>query len=159
LAIALIIIYLDAVQLAGSQCDGGCIIGAGMIGPVVDEQLSIHPQADAIVRSRGESVGLAIERLDLAGPAHREHGASHAWIWAGPVPCKVDGRIDLGADKIREINIAIVGAPQASSSAYCKERRAERCEQGEHQDAQEQAGRHDPSRIPVLRRQSLSFGR
>src|SRR5205085_7924607 len=65
-------LHLDVVLLPGLKRDRPGVLSRGVRLRVVDEELAVHPQPDALVRLRVEGVGLRVERHDLTCPAGGE---------------------------------------------------------------------------------------
>ena len=64
-----VVFKFDGVELIGCEIDSGAIFCGTVISPVVDEQLIIDPESDAIIRNGVEGVGTAGGRKDAAAPA------------------------------------------------------------------------------------------
>src|SRR4029453_8424077 len=69
----LVVLEGDRVLDACGQRDSGAgVRRSRMVGPVVDQQLPIHPESYAVVREGRELKRAGHRRLDAAGPAHGE---------------------------------------------------------------------------------------
>ena len=87
-----------------------------MIGPIVDEQLTVDPKSDAVVRRRVEAIGLGVPRTDATGPTDGKRVGADGGIGRARAPIEVDGRIDAREFGGAEVPVVEVLAAQPSPS-------------------------------------------
>jgi hypothetical protein len=97
-AVVLEVLDLDVVGLAGGQVDGpGGLLAVPVVHPVVDGELPVDPEAEAVVAGDREGVGAGPLRHDLAGPADADvvglsGGEGQARLKVVEVEVLVEGR-------------------------------------------------------------------
>lgn len=101
-AVVLEVLDLDVVGGARGQLDGrGRLFTVPVVDPVVDGELSVHPEAEAVVADDREGVGAGPLRHDLSGPADADvvrtaGGEGQTRLQVVEVECGVEGgRLEL----------------------------------------------------------------
>src|SRR5437868_10300849 len=90
------VVHLDLVLLAGDEADRAAVLLHRVPGPVVNDGLAVDGQAYAVVGAGGEGVGLRVEGLHPARPAHGEVVGGHGGGGGVGAPVEVDGRVGTG---------------------------------------------------------------
>src|SRR3954453_21878898 len=83
-----------------------------MVGPIIDQQLIVYPETDAIVGFRKESIGFTEPWLNLAEPAHAEAIRADGRVRRPAAPIKEDGRINPPHACAGEVDVVIIIAAQ-----------------------------------------------
>ncbi len=104
-AVVLEVLDLDVVGRAGGQLDrGGGLFGVPVVDPVVDDELSADPEAEAVVADDREGVGAGLRRDDLAGPADADVvGPAGGEGEPGFEVVEVEVRVDAGGLEVGEV--------------------------------------------------------
>jgi hypothetical protein len=101
-----------AVLFEGDFGDG---VDGGLVEPAVDDQLSVEPDAHAVVSEGDELVGFGVVGAELAGPADGElvgSGEKHR-VGDGLVPVVVDGGVGADQRELLEVSADEVFAAEA----------------------------------------------
>ena len=64
--------HLDAIELARDEIDRRDVVGAAVIGPVVDDPPAVEPEPHAVVRRGDELVRLGERGFEIRRPAGRD---------------------------------------------------------------------------------------
>ena len=78
--------------------------------PIVDDQLAIDPEADAVVGVRVEGVGLGEPRLEVAGPANGKGIRLDPRVRRPRTPGEIDRIIKPGKLSIAQVFIIKINA-------------------------------------------------
>jgi hypothetical protein len=108
---------------ASRQRDRPRVLGARMIGPVVDEQLAVDPEADAVVALRVEGVRAARRRVHRADPADAERVGADARHGRAGAPDEVHGAVDAVRSGSGEVEVVVVRRAQPVAAGDLAERR------------------------------------
>ena len=105
---------LEVVTPPAYEGDGACVYGGTVVGPVVDEQLIVHPDANAVVGHRTERVPLRVTRCHPAGPTHRKVVIGNAGRRRAVRPVKIDVGIGTAQQLGTEVDtVEILGLQTA----------------------------------------------
>ena len=99
------VLDLDGVAPAGRERHGDGVLSRRVLGPGVDQQLPVEPQARTVVRDDRERVGLRVPRLELAGPAGREVVGGQRRRGRPGSPREVDRRIRPGDRRAGRVHV------------------------------------------------------
>src|SRR6185503_3342224 len=92
-----VVFELQVVRPAGFEFGLGGVLAAGLVVPAVDEEVSVEPEAHAVVGVGDEAVGLGGGRAEAAGPADGELAACGGQGRVGRALAPVMGDLRVGA--------------------------------------------------------------